>query len=249
MEERFCFAKMHSKVPRLYSKGLYQFYFRGELTPQEGDITVTTFVTKNDYEDLIRLAETWQGPISAVLHVPTKTLSDQDPEILDVLSTFSELSQQNPSLRRHVDIHLVTGPVSPANMTAIPEPTNFHLNVARLFARTEYVLFLDRDTWPSLQTRSHIEKHTKLLLKDDVLILPTLAYTENATNHDFPRSTKELMELVRDNVIGIKDHGWSLNEGPTDYKNWLKMEKYAISRYNLHYQPNFVIRKAGNIPW
>ncbi|CAG8552107.1 3842_t:CDS:2 [Acaulospora morrowiae] len=242
MNSKFCFTKIHSKTSRKYSDALQQFYFRGELTPEEDDVTVATFVTQDDYDDLIRLAEAWQGPISAVLHVSTKTLNDTH-------SSFNELYKRNPFLKRHVDIHLVAGLFSPLDSTIISRPTNFHMNVARLFARTDFVLFLDQDTWPSPMTRSYIRRNKELLLREDVMILPTFAHTENASNHDFPQTSEEIKELVQRKAVGMRDHGWPLNDGPTNYEDWSKMEIYSISEYDLNYQPNFVIKRGSNIPW
>ncbi|CAG8826573.1 23768_t:CDS:2, partial [Dentiscutata erythropus] len=108
------FKMMHPKISKFYSDSgnLYQYYFRAELIPEYDDVTAMIFLTFNGYDDLIRLAEAWQGPISAVLHVPTKTLNDTDPIISEMLYNYKQLYKRNPIIRRNVDIHLVIGLVN-----------------------------------------------------------------------------------------------------------------------------------------
>ncbi|CAG8652094.1 3313_t:CDS:2 [Funneliformis mosseae] len=242
------FSKMHSKTSKLFTDGLYPYYYHAEHTPELDDVTIATFVSQQGFDDLIRLAEVWQGPISAILHVPTKTLDDTDPSIVNILATYNDLYKRNAFLKQHVDIHLITGPVS-NNVSILPRPTNFHLNVARLFARSEFVLFLDQDTWPTQRARKILRKHKSLLLQNDILVLPSFTFTELSISNDFPRSFEELTKLVKRNYMGLIDDGWSLNKGPTSYENWLKKSIYNISEYDIHYQPNFVVKRGSVIPW
>ncbi|CAB4398417.1 unnamed protein product [Rhizophagus irregularis] len=205
MNNLYRFSKMHSKTSKLFTDSLYPYYYRAERTPELDDITVTTFVSQQGFDDLIRLAEAWQGPVSAVLHVPTETLDDKDPRIR-----------------------------------------------VQFFARSEFVLFLDQDTWPTQRARKILRKHKEILLQNDILVLPTFVFTELSTSHtsnDFPRSIEELTKLAKRKYMGLKDSGWSLNKGPTSYENWLKKKVYNVSDYEMHYQPNFVVRRGRELPW
>ncbi|CAG8769909.1 22087_t:CDS:2, partial [Gigaspora rosea] len=89
MTNEYRFLKLHSESSQLSRDNIFPFYFRSELTPEENDITVTTFVTQDNYDDLVRLAEAWQGPISAVFHLQNETLNSL--EIINVLQTFANL--------------------------------------------------------------------------------------------------------------------------------------------------------------
>lgn len=61
MNNLYRFSKMHSKTSKLFTDSLYPYYYRAERTPELDDITVTTFVSQQGFDDLIRLAEAWQG--------------------------------------------------------------------------------------------------------------------------------------------------------------------------------------------
>ncbi|RIB15017.1 Glycosyltransferase Family 49 protein [Gigaspora rosea] len=191
MTNEYRFLKLHSESSQLSRDNIFPFYFRSELTPEENDITVTTFVTQDNYDDLVRLAEAWQGPISAVFHLQNETLNSL--EIINVLQTF-------------------------ANLYMIPKPTNIHLNIARFFAQTEFVLFLGQDTWPSPMVKDRLKQHMKLLIANDILILPAFSFTELANDYNFPQTIDELIKLVQLNIMGMNDKGWPLNKGPTNFE-------------------------------
>ncbi|KAF0415588.1 Glycosyltransferase-like protein LARGE [Gigaspora margarita] len=95
-----------------------------ELTPVN-DITITTFVIQDSYDDLVRLAEAWQ----------------------------------------------------------------------------EFVLFLGQDTWPSPMAKDCLKQHMKLLIANDILVLPAFSFTELANDYNFPKTIDELIliHLVQHN--------------------------------------------------
>ena len=89
---------------------------------------------------------------------------------------------------------------------------------------------------------------------NNVLILPTFVFIENSTtnysNYSFPRTKKEVVDLVNKHKLGLQDYGWEINSGPTCLDSWLKAVKlFRVEEYELHYRPNFVARKGGQIPW
>ncbi|CAH1765074.1 14201_t:CDS:2 [Entrophospora sp. SA101] len=250
MNYDFRFSKIHSKTSKLLIKGLYPYYFHGDVTPEKGDITMITSINKHGLEDLIRLVDIWQGPISAVLHLPTLTYNDQDPEIAAALKNVRDICNKNKNIKKFVDIHLMTGPVTVKKQSLQSKPNNFHLNYARFFSRSDYVFFLEKDVWPMKNTREIIKSYNNLLSNNEVLIIPTFKFTENSTDHHFPTTKKDLVKHVSKHLMGLKDNGWSLNEGPTNYKSWVKGELYNITKnYDIYYQPNFVINKKTTIPW
>ena len=61
MNNSYRFSKMHSKTSKLFADSLYPYYYHAEHKPELDDITVTTFVSQQGFDDLIKLAEAWQG--------------------------------------------------------------------------------------------------------------------------------------------------------------------------------------------
>jgi glycosyltransferase-like protein LARGE len=177
-----------------------------------------------------------------------------DPLIAETTNSIRKIYKKKPNLRSQIDIHLITGPSISFNETLLPTPTNFHINVARFFARTEFVFFLDFDTWPTSETHSNIKRYTDLLIKNDILILPTFVFIEDGndtiTKYNLPKTKKDVVDLVNKRNLGLQDYGWEINSGPTCLDNWLKSDKlFHVEDYELHYRPNFVARKGGRIPW
>src|SRR5437016_1796450 len=102
MDYNFRFSKLHSKTSKLLIKGLYPYYFHGDVTPEKDDITLITSINKYGLEDLYRLAEIWQGPISAVLHLPTLTYNDSDPDIIETLREVQNIYDKNIKIKKFV---------------------------------------------------------------------------------------------------------------------------------------------------
>ncbi|RIB18651.1 Glycosyltransferase Family 49 protein [Gigaspora rosea] len=252
MKPSIRFSKMHTYLPHSLTDNIYPYYFRADFEPDNNDVTVAAYITPNRLDDLVRLADIWQGPISATLHLPLRPKKHDDEYIKDILDTIKHLYEKNQNISMYVDIHLIMGPYSTTNTTLQPVQTNIHMNTARFFARTEFIFFLDSDTWPIPGLRSRILKHNDLLLNNDALILPTFIFANNdaKNNYEFPKKKLHVKKLVQSRLLGLKNKGWELNNGPTCLKKWMKSnELYKVENYESHYTPNFVIRKTGRIPW
>ncbi|CAG8675149.1 8322_t:CDS:2, partial [Dentiscutata erythropus] len=227
MKQAIRFSKMHTYSPHSLTDNIYPYYFRAGSEPDNDDITVAAYITQDRLDDLIRLADIWKG----------------------TLNSIKNLYEKNLNVATYVDIHLIMGPYSTKNTTLQPVQTNIHMNTARLFARTEFIFFLDFDTWPTSGLRSRILNHSDLLLNNDVLILPTFTFANDAKDFSFPRGKQDVKRLVQSQLLGLKDKGWELNNGPTCLNQWMNSdEPYKVENYELHYTPNFVIRKSGKIP-
>ncbi|RHZ76907.1 hypothetical protein Glove_187g99 [Diversispora epigaea] len=247
------FSKMHVYSPRTLTDRTYPYYFRANNVFKSDDITVTAFITQNRLDDLVRLANTWRGPISATLDIPSN-LSIEDPGISKIIKSLKLLYEKHSNLRNFVDIHLITGSRIKEKKTKFPIPTNFHLNVARFFARTELIFYLDHDTWPSLDLHTKIKNNLRLLLNNDILIIPTFAFiNKNDTSNTqitLPNTKKEVRAMVKEEKMGMQDYGWEFNNGPTCVSSYFKSkEPYMIEEYDLHYKPNFISKKNGRLPW
>ncbi|CAG8491599.1 9635_t:CDS:2 [Paraglomus occultum] len=243
------FYKMHSKMSNVFINNVKQYHKRASYEPNKDDITVTAFVTENRFDDLRRLAELWQGPIAATFHISSASLDENDPIVQHAFDNLNYYLNQHPIIAKYADIHVVASILSYEQPEMLARPTNFHLNVARFFARTDFIFYLDHDTWPTVRTREEIRRHRKLLLNDDVISVPTFAYKPAATNLRMPRTREDVISLVRSGDLGLQDDGWELNRGPTCYASWQKGKVYKIEDFEVHYRPNFVSKRNGTIPW
>ncbi|KAI9304932.1 glycosyl-transferase for dystroglycan-domain-containing protein [Cunninghamella echinulata] len=129
----------------------YYYKAQGVINSSPHDVSITTLVTPNRFHALMRLAHHYQGPISAVLHI-NNNQSDQLKDVLKQLNQYYYPEQQSDddhlhdandfkaaalSLRRFVDIHLL--------IDDYERQFNMWRNIARMYARTDYILMLDVD--------------------------------------------------------------------------------------------------------
>ena len=94
------------------------------------------------------------GPISVTIHVSLLSL--------DVLVDLHTMYTSSPDFLTYVDVHLV---LSPFRISEGSRQFNAWRNLARLYARTDFVMMLDVDFVPCTDFRSFI-KHN---LKDHLL--------------------------------------------------------------------------------
>ncbi|CAO3616073.1 unnamed protein product [Cunninghamella blakesleeana] len=149
----------HSIQEKSFSNGLgfekinpYYYKAQSVINSSPHDVSITTLVTPNRLKTLMRLAHYYQGPISAVLHINKK--DDQLNDIIHQLNqyyyhdNYDEQQQDDDvddkdekeiilSLKRFVDIHLL--------IDDYERQFNMWRNIARMYARTDYILMLDVD--------------------------------------------------------------------------------------------------------
>lgn len=94
------------------------------------------------------------GPISVTIHVSLLSLK--------ILVDLHTMYTSSPDFSTYVDVHLV---LSPFQMSEGSRQFNAWRNLARLYARTDFVMMLDVDFFPCTDFRSFI-KHS---LKDHLL--------------------------------------------------------------------------------
>jgi hypothetical protein len=133
------------------------------------------------------------GPLSVTVHIPLPTSSSKSssPTLYSSLLTLHTLVTNSPALAARTDIHLVLSP--------FPRAFNAWRNLARLLARTTYMLLLDVDFAVCTDWRAPV----RALLRDGVnpvakrvregsaaLVLPAFEYMKQAEGRDqgvFPR--------------------------------------------------------------
>jgi hypothetical protein len=142
--EKLLLAKAFSQSMR--PTDITPFYYRASELPSKGDVTITTIVTPNRLQRLANLVEHYQGPVSAAIHIPTTNAT----RCAELLATLHAIYTSSRTLRRHLDVHLV--------LDAFDRQFNTWRNIARLFARSDYVMMLDVDFWLCTDFRSALRK-------------------------------------------------------------------------------------------
>jgi len=193
---------------------IFPYFYKASDTFDEDDITITTLVTPNRFEVLRKLALRYEGmahahsledsedyglsllltpsigPLSVTVHIPLPTSSGKST-LHNSLLALHALVTNSPGLIARADIHLVLSP--------FPRAFNTWRNLARLFARTTYMLLLDVDFAVCTNWRASV----RALLRDGensaarrvregsaALVLPAFEYVKQAEgkNQDaFPK--------------------------------------------------------------
>ncbi|KAF8622755.1 hypothetical protein AX15_006845 [Amanita polypyramis BW_CC] len=209
------------------------------------DITITTLITRNRLKVFMRLVEQYQGPISVTIHV--KDSEDYVHELLDALRTIYASSEK---LSRFVDVHLV--------IDAFDRQFNTWRNIARLFARTDYVMMLDIDFFVCTDFRAAIGRNpaitNKLREGQSAFVIPAFEYANYADGMNyarFPRDKQTLVSLAQADRIRMFHTAWTPGHNSTDYPRYYTAsvgEVYKVTRYQSAYEPYIIFKKEGP-PW
>ncbi|KAJ7647643.1 glycosyl-transferase for dystroglycan-domain-containing protein [Roridomyces roridus] len=221
------------------------FFYRATGSFDQEDITITTLVTSSRFQVLARLVERYPGPISVTVHVKNTT-----NEVRELLDTLHMLYLSSPKMASNVDVHLV--------IDAFDRQFNTWRNIARFFARTDFVMMLDIDFSPCTDFRTAIrnskEVMDKLRTGTAALVVPAFEYPVYADGTDeskFPRSKAALVSLVRAGKIGVFHASWVPGHSSTDYERYYGAapgEVYKVTTYQSAYEPYVIFKKDGP-PW
>ena len=191
------------------------------------------------------------APISATLHIQSKS-SPLPPDIADILRDLGTKYRSNIAMSSHVDIHLYFSP--PASSPSLALAHNVDRNLARLFARTEFICDVPASIIPATRIRNTLRTNQKSFLPrlrdGDVMVVPLFTFIEHAAKHSaVPRTKTSLLSLVSKGIIGLDDKHWELGSGPTNFERWKDSESvYAVKDYEVHYEP-IVIQSRNAQPW
>lgn len=236
------------KMSKLFSKAFYDaagsakpYWLASHTLPREDDISLLTSVTPGTWSELERLAQHWQGPISATVHVQTG----------DSAALAQIQSAWQSKLADRVDVHLVQ---TPGSAVTVLMPRNAERNMARLFARTEFVMEMPSHMIPATDLRRTLDTNRQifdtLLRSGDMLVVPVFGFASyDSSAYIMPRQKSRVVELVEENQLGLLDPHWKLNEGPTSYDHWYNATTlYPVEHYDFHYEP-IVIESKHVQPW
>lgn len=191
------------------------------------------------------------GPISATLHIQSKS-DPRPPDIENILRDLDTKYRSNAAMKTHVDIHLYFSP--PATSPSLALAHNVDRNLARLFARTEFICDVPAGIIPATPIRNTLRTNQRSFLPrlrdGDVFVVPLFTFIEHAAKHvAVPRTKNSLLSLVSRGLIGLDDKHWELGSGPTDFERWKNMESvYSVKEYEVHYEP-VVIQSRNAQPW
>ncbi|KAI0251142.1 glycosyl-transferase for dystroglycan-domain-containing protein [Lactifluus subvellereus] len=231
---------------------IFPYFYKASESFEEDDITITTLVTPNRFEVLRKLASRYEGPLSVTVHIPLPTSSSKSssPTLYNSLLALHALVTNSPALAARADIHLVLSP--------FPRAFNAWRNLARLLARTTYMLLLDVDFAICTDWRASV----RALLRDGAnpvakrvregsaaLVLPAFEYVKQAEGRDqgvFPRDKHALLDLVRANRIAPFHASFVAGHNSTDYRRFYAAkpgEIYKVTQYQPAYEPYVVVKK------
>ncbi|KAF9447175.1 glycosyltransferase family 49 protein [Macrolepiota fuliginosa MF-IS2] len=223
------------------------YYYRAEGNFDREDITITSLVTSNRFEILARLVERYQGPISVTLHINNAT-----ENVSYLLDSLHRLYATTENMAKYVDVHLV--------LDTFDRQFNTWRNIARLFARTDYVMMLDVDFYLCTDFREAVRRRWnkdvwKMLSSGRAaFVVPAfeyIRYEEGREFRAFPRTKKHLMQLVRDRRLAMFHEGWPAGHNSTDYERYYAArpgEVYKVTQFQSSYEPYTIFRKDGP-PW
>ncbi|CAO3574044.1 unnamed protein product [Mortierella alpina] len=174
----------------------------------------------------------------------------------------------NPKLREQVDIHLITTPAS-HRQAAVLQQGNLHRNLARFFARSDFVLLMDSDgSIPVTDVAKSFKTDPQWMEKlrtGNVFVLPGFNVSMLETNErgssynmdssktdlvpalnqaSFPTSKGSLLQEVQDGRIVLSDKTWKKTIRNVDFNTWATQTRLsAIQNYDPYFSPSVVIRR------
>ncbi|KAI8137742.1 glycosyl-transferase for dystroglycan-domain-containing protein [Fennellomyces sp. T-0311] len=221
------------------TKNVHPYFFRSKGFHSSDDITISTLVTPNRFQVLNRLATNYQGPISAAIRI-----SDDDSGE-EALTELYRLVENSPDMQKHVDVHLI--------IDDYDRQFNMWRNVAKLFAKTDYIMMLDVDFHVCTDIRSSLREllpdlRKKLESGQAAIVVPAFEYLDQQDGEDWHRFPTHKDQLAQQ-PIDMFHRSWTRGHGSTNYTQWYQAtEPYKVTEYNYSYEPYVIMKKQGT-PW
>ncbi|KIK69047.1 glycosyltransferase family 49 protein [Collybiopsis luxurians FD-317 M1] len=229
---------------------IFPFFYRASGKFDSDDITITTLITSNRLPVFARLVERYRGnntlqkgPISVTVHVNNNSL-----EYREFLNSLHDLYASTPNMARFVDIHLV--------MDSFDRQFNTWRNIARLFARTDFVMMLDIDFTTCTDFRSAMRGSQTIMKKlregASAFVIPAFEYVNQDEDQNIcPYDKPSLLSEVDSGRLAMFHASWDVGHNSTDYPRYYAAspgEVYKVREYHSAYEPYVVLKKEGP-PW
>jgi hypothetical protein len=148
-------------------------------------------------------------------------------------------------MKKYVDVHLV--------VDNFERQFNMWRNVAKFFARTDYVMMLDVDFHPCTDFRHAIlnnkETMDKLRTGNTALVVPAFEYAnlkEGLDYRTFPTTKDDALEVIDSGRLVMFHASWKPGHGPSNYTRWHNAnELYKVTDYQYQYEPYVIFPKQS----
>ena len=193
-------------------------------------------------------------------------IKNETNHVQDTLDALRSLYSSSPHMALFVDVHLV--------IDSFDRQFNTWRNIARLFARTDFVMMLDVDFYLCTDFRSAIRKSKPILQKlrdgNAAFVIPAFEYPMHSDGSDFTKfpndkkvvapswtppsahsSYQALLPLIKSKKISMFHDSWQAGHNSTDYTRFYAAqagEVYKVTRYQSAYEP-YVVSRADSPPW
>ena len=141
------------------------------------------------------------GPISVAIHVSSTPKEQRDV----VLRELHHLYTTSPGMSTWVDVHLI--------LDNFDRQFNMWRNVARFFARTEFVMMLDVDFAVCTDFRNQVLRSPAIMDKlrrgDAALVIPAFEFVDQQDGRDadtFPTTKEVRIDFYLFNILMIALH-------------------------------------------
>nr|CAG8454736.1 118_t:CDS:2 [Entrophospora candida] len=236
MSEEFFLSKVFGES--MQPSHVIPYYFKAVSPPKEEDVTITTLITLDRFKVFDRLVTNYQGPISVTIHV-----NDDEKSREELISKLHELYHGNQYMKDYVDVHLV--------IDKFERQFNMWRNVAKFFARTNYVMMLDVDFHPCTDFRHGILNNEEIMAKlrkgNTALVVPAFEYAnlqEGLDFRTFPTKKDEANEQIDSERLKMFHAVWKPGHWPTNYTYWqTAKEIYKVTTYQYQYEPYVIFPK------
>ncbi|KAF9567068.1 hypothetical protein EC968_003502 [Mortierella alpina] len=265
-------SKMFSFSTPDVTDNIQPFFVRSEATPRPDDITLATFVPQDKLSELIRLVDHFPGPISVVLQIDHPS---DEPGAPNPISRLHTMRASNPKIRQQVDIHLITAPQTHRRVGSIivQQQSNLHRNLARFFARSDFVLLLDADgSLPATEVAKSFRDHPQWMEKlrtGNVFVLPGFNVSITAPiqppvegegnvqekapgvapgpalkYEQLPRDKDALLLNVQQGQVVLSEKTWKRTIRNVDYNTWATSTRLsAVQNYDPYFGPSVILRR------
>ncbi|KAF9073566.1 glycosyl-transferase for dystroglycan-domain-containing protein [Rhodocollybia butyracea] len=232
----------------MHPSKIIPFFYRASANVESDDVTITTLITSNRFPVFARLVEDYRGPISVAIHVT----SNNSSEYHALLDSIHALYTSSLNMARYVDVHLV--------MDSFDRQFNTWRNIARLFARSDFVMMLDVDFAICTDFRSAIRGSKAVLdsLREgnSAFVIPAFEFMDHEAGSsrrraEFPSDKLSLLSAVKVGRLAMFHASWEVGHNSTDYPRYYAAppgQVYKVTKYQSAYEPYVILKKDGP-PW